>query len=195
MPCSAFDISTQNDVGLSDIVILLPMRGKPKQTLVIAQRGASRAALDAVPMGPIPERNNNMILDWQNGKSQSGFGHSGDLGSGAAPIPFCCRTPGLSRPVSVRLRPCNQAILRPNGRAYAYALLQSTMSTTSRIVAATTKIRHQSGPANYDGPACLRRLGAYPSLIHTRRHALIGQDQNRGRFHVRIVCSGHKAQL
>jgi hypothetical protein len=93
MPCSAFDISTQNDVGLSDIVILLPMRGKPKQTLVIAQRGASRAALDAVPMGPIPERNNNMILDWQNGKSQSGFGHSGDLGREQHQFPSAAELP------------------------------------------------------------------------------------------------------
>lgn len=31
--------------------------------------------LDAVPMGPSPEHNDNMILDFYNGHSQSGFGH------------------------------------------------------------------------------------------------------------------------
>jgi hypothetical protein len=32
-------------------------------------------ALDAVPMGPSPDHNDNMFLDWQNGASASGFGH------------------------------------------------------------------------------------------------------------------------
>ncbi len=31
--------------------------------------------LDAVPMGPSPDHNDNMILDFQNGVSASGFGH------------------------------------------------------------------------------------------------------------------------
>jgi uncharacterized protein GlcG (DUF336 family) len=31
--------------------------------------------LDAVPMGPSPAHNDNMILDFQGGKSASGFGH------------------------------------------------------------------------------------------------------------------------
>jgi len=31
--------------------------------------------LDAVPMGPSPAHNDNMILDTQNGVSASGFGH------------------------------------------------------------------------------------------------------------------------
>lgn len=31
--------------------------------------------LDAVPMGPSPDHNDNMILDWSNNNSPSGFGH------------------------------------------------------------------------------------------------------------------------
>ena len=31
--------------------------------------------LDAVPMGPSPAHNDNMILDFHDGKSSSGFGH------------------------------------------------------------------------------------------------------------------------
>jgi uncharacterized protein GlcG (DUF336 family) len=42
---------------------------------VIAWKVRHELHLDAVPMGPTPEHNDNMILDWQNGASQSGFGH------------------------------------------------------------------------------------------------------------------------
>jgi uncharacterized protein GlcG (DUF336 family) len=42
---------------------------------VIAWKVRHELHLDAVPMGPSPEHNDNMILDWQNGTSQSGFGH------------------------------------------------------------------------------------------------------------------------
>jgi len=42
---------------------------------VIAWKVRHELHLDAVPMGPSPERNDNMILDFQNGTSQSGFGH------------------------------------------------------------------------------------------------------------------------
>jgi uncharacterized protein GlcG (DUF336 family) len=42
---------------------------------VIAWKVRHELHLDVVPMGPSPEHNDNMILDWQNGASQSGFGH------------------------------------------------------------------------------------------------------------------------
>ena len=42
---------------------------------VIAWKVRHKLSLDAVPMGPSPEHNDNMILDIQNGKSASGFGH------------------------------------------------------------------------------------------------------------------------
>lgn len=42
---------------------------------IIAWKVRHELHLDAVPMGPSAEHNDNMILDWQNGGSQSGFGH------------------------------------------------------------------------------------------------------------------------
>lgn len=42
---------------------------------VIAWKVRHELHLDAVPMGPSPEHNDNMILDWQNNQSPSGFGH------------------------------------------------------------------------------------------------------------------------
>ncbi|HWF66823.1 MAG TPA: heme-binding protein [Acidobacteriaceae bacterium] len=42
---------------------------------VIAWKVRHELHLDAVPMGPSPEHNDNMILDFYNGQSQSGFGH------------------------------------------------------------------------------------------------------------------------
>jgi uncharacterized protein GlcG (DUF336 family) len=42
---------------------------------IIAWKVRHELHLDAVPMGPSAEHNDNMILDWQNGSSQSGFGH------------------------------------------------------------------------------------------------------------------------
>lgn len=42
---------------------------------IIAWKIRHELQLDAVPMGPSPEHNDNMILDWQNGQSLSGFGH------------------------------------------------------------------------------------------------------------------------
>jgi len=42
---------------------------------VIAWKVRHELHLDAVPMGPSPEHNDNMILDFQSGVSQSGFGH------------------------------------------------------------------------------------------------------------------------
>lgn len=42
---------------------------------VIAWKVRHELQLDAVPMGPSPEHNDNMILDWKNGTSASGFGH------------------------------------------------------------------------------------------------------------------------
>lgn len=42
---------------------------------VIAWKVRHDLHLDAVPMGPSPEHNDNMILDWQNNQSPSGFGH------------------------------------------------------------------------------------------------------------------------
>jgi uncharacterized protein GlcG (DUF336 family) len=42
---------------------------------VIAWKVRHELHLDAVPMGPSPDHNDNMILDFYNGQSQSGFGH------------------------------------------------------------------------------------------------------------------------
>jgi uncharacterized protein GlcG (DUF336 family) len=42
---------------------------------VIAWQVRHELHLDAVPMGPSPDHNDNMILDFYNGQSQSGFGH------------------------------------------------------------------------------------------------------------------------
>lgn len=42
---------------------------------VIAWKVRHELQLDVVPMGPSPEHNDNMILDWNNGASPSGFGH------------------------------------------------------------------------------------------------------------------------
>jgi uncharacterized protein GlcG (DUF336 family) len=42
---------------------------------VIAWKVRHELRLDAVPMGPSPDHNDNLILDFQNGVSQSGFGH------------------------------------------------------------------------------------------------------------------------
>lgn len=42
---------------------------------VIAWKVRHELNLDAVPMGPSPDHNDNMIQDIQNGVSQSGFGH------------------------------------------------------------------------------------------------------------------------
>jgi uncharacterized protein GlcG (DUF336 family) len=42
---------------------------------VIAWKVRHDLALDAVPMGPSPEHNDNLILDFKNGVSLSGFGH------------------------------------------------------------------------------------------------------------------------
>lgn len=42
---------------------------------VIAWKVRHDLHLDGVPMGPSPEHNDNMILDWQNNSSPSGFGY------------------------------------------------------------------------------------------------------------------------
>lgn len=42
---------------------------------IIAWKVRHDLQLDAVTMGPSPEHNDNMILDWQNNASASGFGH------------------------------------------------------------------------------------------------------------------------
>jgi uncharacterized protein GlcG (DUF336 family) len=42
---------------------------------IIAWKIRHELQLDAVTMGPSPEHNDNMILDWQNNTSPSGFGH------------------------------------------------------------------------------------------------------------------------
>jgi len=51
---------------------------------VIAWKVRHQLDLDAVPMGPSPEHNDNMILDWQNNASPSGFGHPSCKGGTAA---------------------------------------------------------------------------------------------------------------
>jgi hypothetical protein len=42
---------------------------------IIAWKIRHELHLDAVPMGPSPNHNDNMILDWDNNASVSGFGH------------------------------------------------------------------------------------------------------------------------
>lgn len=42
---------------------------------VIAWKVRHELQLDGVPMGPSPDHNDNMILDFKDGKSVSGFGH------------------------------------------------------------------------------------------------------------------------
>lgn len=42
---------------------------------IIAWKVRHQLQLDAVPMGPSPNHNDNMILDWANNNSPSGFGH------------------------------------------------------------------------------------------------------------------------
>jgi uncharacterized protein GlcG (DUF336 family) len=42
---------------------------------IIAWKIRHELQLDAVTMGPSPDHNDNMILDWQNNSSPSGFGH------------------------------------------------------------------------------------------------------------------------
>jgi uncharacterized protein GlcG (DUF336 family) len=42
---------------------------------IIAWKVRHELHLDAVTMGPSPEHNDNMILDWKNNASASGFGH------------------------------------------------------------------------------------------------------------------------
>jgi uncharacterized protein GlcG (DUF336 family) len=42
---------------------------------IIAWKIRHELHLDAVPMGPSPDHNDNMILDWNNNASASGFGH------------------------------------------------------------------------------------------------------------------------
>ncbi len=42
---------------------------------VIAWKVRHALGLDVVPMGPSPDHNDNLILDFKNGVSQSGFGH------------------------------------------------------------------------------------------------------------------------
>lgn len=42
---------------------------------VIAWKLRHQLQLDSVPMGPSPDHNDNMILDWANNTSASGFGH------------------------------------------------------------------------------------------------------------------------
>jgi uncharacterized protein GlcG (DUF336 family) len=42
---------------------------------IIAWKVRHELHLDAVPMGPSPDHNDNMILDWKDNNSASGFGH------------------------------------------------------------------------------------------------------------------------
>ena len=42
---------------------------------IIAWKARSQLHMDAGPMGPSPDHNDNMILDWKNNGSLSGFGH------------------------------------------------------------------------------------------------------------------------
>jgi uncharacterized protein GlcG (DUF336 family) len=48
---------------------------------VMAWKVRHELNLDAVPMGPSPDHNDNMILDFANGASPSGFGHPDCKGS------------------------------------------------------------------------------------------------------------------
>jgi uncharacterized protein GlcG (DUF336 family) len=51
---------------------------------VIAWKVRHELHLDAVPMGPSPEHNDNMILDFKNNYSPSGFGHPSCKGGTAS---------------------------------------------------------------------------------------------------------------
>ena len=51
---------------------------------VIAWKVRHELHLDAVPMGPSPDHNDNLILDFNNGVSQSGFGHPSCKGGNQA---------------------------------------------------------------------------------------------------------------
>lgn len=51
---------------------------------VIAWKARHELDLDAVPFGPSPEHNDNMILDWQNNMSPSGFGYPSCKGGSPA---------------------------------------------------------------------------------------------------------------
>ena len=51
---------------------------------VIAWKVRHELHLDVVPMGPSPDHNDNMILDWQNNTSASGFGHPSCKGGSPA---------------------------------------------------------------------------------------------------------------
>jgi uncharacterized protein GlcG (DUF336 family) len=51
---------------------------------VIAWKVRHELHLNAVPMGPSPDHNDNMILDWQNNASASGFGHPSCKGGNLA---------------------------------------------------------------------------------------------------------------
>jgi uncharacterized protein GlcG (DUF336 family) len=51
---------------------------------VIAWKVRHELHLDAVPMGPSPDHNDNMILDWKNNTSASGFGHPSCRGGSPA---------------------------------------------------------------------------------------------------------------
>lgn len=51
---------------------------------VIAWKIRHELHLDAVPMGPSNDHNDNMILDWQNNMSPSGFGHPACKGGTAS---------------------------------------------------------------------------------------------------------------
>lgn len=51
---------------------------------VIAWKVRHQLGLDAVPMGPSPDHNDNLILDFKNGVSQSGFGHPSCKGGNQA---------------------------------------------------------------------------------------------------------------
>ncbi len=45
---------------------------------------AEALQLDAVPMGPSPDHNDNMILDFAHGTSPSGFGHPTCVGGNSS---------------------------------------------------------------------------------------------------------------
>ena len=60
---------------------------------IIAWKVRHELHLDAVTMGPSPDHNDNMILDWNNNTSASGFGHPSCKG-GNTPDPIIR---GLSR--------------------------------------------------------------------------------------------------
>ena len=51
---------------------------------VIAWKIRHQLHLDAVPMGPSADHNDNMILDWKNNVSASGFGHPSCKGGNTA---------------------------------------------------------------------------------------------------------------